>query len=145
MHPNDGRVVSNFIVQALANQPITIYGDGSQTRSFCYVDDLVEGIFRLLFSDYAQPVNIGNPDEITIREFGEEIIKLTGTDQKLISLPLPTDDPKQRRPDITKAKAILGWEPKVSRSEGLKITYEYFKSLPEKEILHKDFTYYNKH
>jgi dTDP-glucose 4,6-dehydratase len=98
-----------------------------------------------LFSDYAQPMNIGNPDEITIREFGEEIIKLTGTDQKLISLPLPTDDPKQRRPDITKAKNILGWEPKVSRSEGLKITYEYFKSLPEKEIQHKDFTYYNKH
>ena len=103
-----------------------------------------EGIYRLLHSDYAQPVNIGNPDEITIRQFGEEIIKLTGTDQQMISLPLPTDDPKQRRPDITKAKSILGWEPKVSRSEGLKITYEYFKSLPEKEIQNKDFTYYNK-
>jgi dTDP-glucose 4,6-dehydratase len=98
----------------------------------------------LLHSDYAQPVNIGNPDEITIKQFGEEIIKLTGTNQELISLPLPTDDPKQRRPDITKAKAILGWEPKVSRSEGLKITLEYFKSLPEHEINHKDFTYYNK-
>jgi dTDP-glucose 4,6-dehydratase len=108
------------------------------------VDDLVEGIYRLLFSDYAQPVNIGNPDEITISQFCEEIIKLTGTDQKIVYHELPTDDPKQRRPDITKAKAILGWEPKVSRAEGLKITYEYFKSLPEHEILHKDFTYYNK-
>ena len=134
-----------FIGQALRGEPLTMFGDVSQTRAFCYVDDLVEGIYRLLFSDYAQPMNIGNPDEITIREFGEEIIKLTGTNQKLISLPLPTDDPKQRRPDITKAKSILGWEPKVSRSECLKITYEYFKSLPEKEIQHKDFTYYNKH
>jgi dTDP-glucose 4,6-dehydratase len=144
MRLNDGRVLPAFIGQALRGEPLTIFGDGSQTRSFCYVDDLIEGIYRLLFSDYAQPVNIGNPDEITIREFGEEIIKLTGTDQKLISLPLPTDDPKQRRPDITKARSILGWEPKVSRSEGLKITYEYFKSLPDAEIQHKDFTYYNK-
>jgi dTDP-glucose 4,6-dehydratase len=111
-----------------------MFGDGSQTRSFCYVDDLVEGIYRLLLSDYAQPVNIGNPDEITIKEFGEEIIKLTGTSQKLISLPLPTDDPKQRKPDITKARSILGWEPKVSRAEGLKITFDYFKSLPSSEI-----------
>ena len=142
---DDGRAVNNFIVQALNNESITVHGSGNQTRSFCYVDDLVEGIYRLLFSDYTQPMNIGNPDEITIKEFGEEIIKLTGTDQKLISLPLPTDDPKQRRPDITKARSILGWEPKVSRSEGLKITYEYFKSLPKKEIRHKDFTYFNKH
>jgi len=118
-----------------------MFGDGSQTRSFCYVDDLVEGIYRLLLSDYAQPVNIGNPDEITIKEFGEEIIKLTGTSQKLISLPLPTDDPKQRKPDITKARSILSWEPKVSRAEGLKITYEYFKQFSKKKlnITHKQF------
>jgi dTDP-glucose 4,6-dehydratase len=144
MRLNDGRVLPAFIGQALRGESLTMFGDGSQTRSFCYVDDLIEGIYRLLFSDYALPVNIGNPDEITIREFGEEIIKLTGTDQKLISLPLPVDDPKQRRPDITKAKELLGWEPKVSRAEGLKITYEYFKSLPEKDIQHKSFANYNK-
>src|SRR5579859_7076768 len=144
MRLNDGRVLPAFIGQALRGEPLTMFGDGSQTRSFCYVDDLIEGIYRLLHSDYAQPVNIGNPDEITIKEFGEEIIKLTGTNQELVSKPLPTDDPKQRRPNITKAKQILGWEPKVSRSEGLKITYEYFKSLPEKEIQHKSFTDYNK-
>ena len=134
MRLNDGRVLPAFIGQALRGEDLTMFGDGSQTRSFCYVDDLVEGIFRLLFSDYAQPVNIGNPDEITIKEFGEEIIKLTGTTQKLISLPLPTDDPKQRRPDITKAQNILGWQPKVSRAEGLKITYEYFKQLSPEEL-----------
>jgi dTDP-glucose 4,6-dehydratase len=134
MRLNDGRVLPAFIGQALRGEDLTMFGDGSQTRSFCYVDDLVEGIYRLLLSDYAQPVNIGNPDEITIKEFGEEIIKLTGTSQKLISLPLPTDDPKQRKPDITKARSILGWEPKVSRAEGLKITFEYFKSLPSSEI-----------
>jgi len=143
MRLNDGRVLPAFIGQALRGEDLTMFGDGSQTRAFCYVDDLVEGIYRLLLSDYAQPVNIGNPDEITIREFGEEIIKLTGTNQKLISLPLPTDDPKQRKPDITKAKTLLGWEPKVSRSEGLKITYEYFKSLPNEELFkmanHRDF------
>ncbi|MFM6954046.1 MAG: UDP-glucuronic acid decarboxylase family protein [Sphingobacteriaceae bacterium] len=144
MRLNDGRVLPAFIGQALRGEDLTVFGDGSQTRSFCYVDDLVEGIYRLLFSDYALPVNIGNPDEITIKQFGEEIIKLTGTKQKLIFEPLPTDDPKQRRPDITKAKALLGWEPKVGRAEGLKITYEYFKSLPDKELQHKDFTYYNK-
>src|SRR6187402_3464466 len=144
MRLNDGRVLPAFIGQALRGEPLTVFGDGSQTRSFCYVDDLVEGIYRLLHSDYVQPMNIGNPDEITIRQFGEEIIKLTGTDQELVCKPLPTDDPKQRRPDITKAKAILGWELKVHRSEGLKITYEYFKSLPDKEIQHKDFAYYNK-
>lgn len=143
MRLNDGRVLPAFIGQALRGEDLTMFGDGSQTRAFCYVDDLVEGIYRLLMSDYAQPVNIGNPDEITIKEFGEEIIKLTGTDQKLISLPLPTDDPKQRKPDITKAKAILGWEPKVARAEGLKITYEYFKSLPKEELFkmanHREF------
>ena len=134
MRLNDGRVLPAFIGQALRGEDLTMFGDGSQTRSFCYVDGLVEGIYRLLLSDYAYPVNIGNPAEITIKEFGEEILKLTGANQKLISKPLPTDDPKQRRPDITKAKEILGWEPKVSRAEGLKITYEYFKSLPQ-EIL----------
>jgi dTDP-glucose 4,6-dehydratase len=143
MRLNDGRVLPAFIGQALRGEDLTMFGDGSQTRSFCYVDDLVEGIYRLLLSDYAYPVNIGNPDEITIKEFGEEIIKLTGTNQKLISLPLPTDDPKQRRPDITKAREILGWEPKISRAEGLKITYEYFKSLPKEELFkmanHRDF------
>lgn len=143
MRLNDGRVLPAFIGQALRGEDLTMFGDGSQTRSFCYVDDLVEGIYRLLLSDYAQPVNIGNPDEITIKEFGEEIIKLTGTAQKLISLPLPTDDPKQRKPDITKARSILGWEPKVSRADGLKITYDYFKSLSKEDLFrmahHKTF------
>jgi dTDP-glucose 4,6-dehydratase len=143
MRLNDGRVLPAFIGQALRGEDLTMFGDGSQTRSFCYVDDLVEGIYRLLLSDYAQPVNIGNPDEITIKEFGEEIIKLTGTSQKLISLPLPTDDPKQRKPDITKARSILGWEPKVNRADGLKITYEYFKSVSKDDLFrmahHKTF------
>ncbi|MHA8106063.1 UDP-glucuronic acid decarboxylase family protein [Aquirufa sp. 5-AUSEE-100C1] len=143
MRLNDGRVLPAFIGQALRGEDLTMFGDGSQTRAFCFVDDLVEGIYRLLLSDYTHPVNIGNPDEITIKEFGEEIIKLTGTSQKLISLPLPTDDPKQRKPDISKAKSILGWEPKVSRAEGLKITYEYFKSLSPEDLHrmahHKEF------
>jgi dTDP-glucose 4,6-dehydratase len=133
MRLNDGRVLPAFIGQALRGEDLTMFGDGSQTRSFCYVDDLVEGIYRLLLSDYAQPVNIGNPDKITIKEFGEEIIKLTGTSQTLISLPLPTDDPKQRKPDITKARSILGWEPKVNRADGLKETYKYFNNLPQTE------------
>jgi dTDP-glucose 4,6-dehydratase len=122
MRLNDGRVLPAFIGQALRGEDLTMFGDGSQTRSFCYVDDLVEGIYRLLMSDYVYPVNVGNPSEISIKEFGEEIIKLTGTTQKLISKPLPQDDPKQRKPDISKAKEILGWEPKVGRAEGLKIT-----------------------
>ena len=134
MRLNDGRVLPAFIGQALRGEDLTMFGDGSQTRSFCYVDDLVEGIYRLLMSDYHLPINIGNPSEITIKEFGEEILKLTGANQKLISLPLPKDDPKQRRPDITKAKEILGWEPKVNRAEGLKITYLYFKSLSVGEL-----------
>ncbi len=134
MRLNDGRVLPAFIGQALRGEDLTMFGDGSQTRSFCYVDDLVEGIFRLLMSDYHMPVNIGNPSEITIREFGEEILKLTGAKQKLISKPLPKDDPKQRRPDISKAKELLNWEPKVNRAEGLKITYEYFKSLSKDEL-----------
>lgn len=134
MRLNDGRVLPAFIGQALRGEDLTIFGDGSQTRSFCYVDDLVEGIYRLLLSDYHQPVNIGNPSEITISQFAEEIIKLTGTTQKVIYKPLPVDDPKQRQPDITRAKAILGWEPKVNRAEGLKITYDYFKSLSKEEL-----------
>lgn len=128
MRLDDGRVLPAFVSQALRGEDLTCFGDGSQTRSFCYVDDLVEGIYRLLLSDYPYPVNIGNPDEITIREFGEEIIKLTNASQKLIFKPLPTDDPKQRKPDITKAREILGWEPKYSRAEGLKPTLEYFKN-----------------
>jgi len=134
MRLNDGRVLPAFIGQALRGEDITVFGDGSQTRSFCYVDDLVEGIYRLLLSDYALPVNIGNPSEITIGEFAEEIIKLTGTDQKVVYLPLPQDDPKQRQPDITKAKEILGWEPKVTRQEGLQITYDYFRNLPNDRL-----------
>jgi dTDP-glucose 4,6-dehydratase len=133
MRLNDGRALPAFIGQALRGEDLTVFGDGSQTRSFCYVDDLVEGIYRLLMSDYDMPVNIGNPTEITLKEFAEEVIKLTGTSQKIVYKPLPVDDPKQRKPDITKAKAILGWEPKVARAEGLKITYEYFKNLPQEE------------
>ena len=133
MHPNDGRVVSNFIVQALRGEDITIYGDGSQTRSFCYVDDLVEGIYRLLLSDYSNPVNIGNPNEISLKDFAEEVLKLTGNTVKIVYKELPVDDPKQRQPDITKARNLLGWEPKVDRAEGLKKTYDYFKSLPPSE------------
>jgi dTDP-glucose 4,6-dehydratase len=139
MRLNDGRVLPTFIGQALRGEDLSIFGDGSQTRSFCYVDDLVEGIYRLLLSDYPYPVNIGNPDEITIKEFAEEIIKLTGTTQKIVSKPLPQDDPKQRQPDITKAKELLGWEPKVSRAEGLKRTYKYFSSLPERDLTPKEF------
>lgn len=134
MRLNDGRALPAFIGQALRGQDLTVFGDGSQTRSFCYVDDLVEGIYRLLFSDYASPVNVGNPDEISLKDFAEEVLKLTNSDVKIIYKPLPVDDPKQRRPDITRAKELLGWEPKVSRSEGLKITYDYFKSLSEEEL-----------
>lgn len=134
MRLNDGRVLPAFMGQALRGEDITIFGDGSQTRAFCYVDDLVEGIYRLLLSDYTLPVNIGNPGEITIKEFAEEIIALTGTDQKVVYKDLPLDDPKQRQPDITKAKEILGWEPKVSRAEGLRITYDYFRSLPKERL-----------
>jgi dTDP-glucose 4,6-dehydratase len=138
MRLNDGRVLPAFIGQALRGEDLTVFGDGSQTRSFCYVDDLVEGIYRLLMSDYAHPVNIGNPDEITIKEFAEEIIKLTGTTQKIIYKELPKDDPMQRQPNIDKARKLLGWEPKVSRAEGLKITYDYFKSLSPEELNRKE-------
>jgi dTDP-glucose 4,6-dehydratase len=133
MRLNDGRALPAFIGQALRGEDLTVFGDGSQTRSFCYVDDLVEGIYRLLLSDYHLPVNIGNPSEITLKQFAEEVIALTGTKQKIVYKPLPVDDPKQRRPDITRAGQILGWEPKVGRREGLKTTYEYFKSLPPEE------------
>jgi len=147
MRLNDGRVLPAFIGQALRGEDLTVFGDGSQTRSFCYVDDLVEGIHRLLKSDYSSPVNIGNPDEISILDFAVEIIKLTGTHQKIIFNPLPTDDPKQRQPDIAIARSLLGWEPKVHRADGLKITYDYFKSLTQEELTkvdHKDFAKYNK-
>ncbi len=145
MRLNDGRVLPAFIGQALRGEDLTVFGDGSQTRSFCYVDDLVEGIVRLLHSDYAYPVNVGNPSEITIGEFAEEIIKLTGTTQKVIYKELPVDDPKQRQPDITRASSILGWEPKVDRAEGLKITYEYFKSLSQDELMQTDHYNFDKY
>ncbi len=147
MRLNDGRVLPAFIGQALRGEDLTVFGDGSQTRSFCYVDDLIEGIYRLLHSDYALPVNLGNPSEITIKDFAEEIIKLTGTKQKVVYQPLPQDDPKQRQPDISLAREVLDWEPKVGRAEGLKITYEYFKKFSEDQLNrleHKDFKEYSK-
>jgi len=147
MRLNDGRVIPAFIGQALRGEHLSVFGDGLQTRSFCYVDDQVEGIYRLLFSEYVEPVNIGNPDELTIKDFAEEIIKLTGTNQKIIYRELPKDDPLQRQPDITRAKEILGWEPKVSREEGMKITYNYFKNLSKEDLLkkeHKDFSKHNR-
>ena len=143
MRLNDGRVVPAFMGQALRGEDLTVFGDGSQTRSFTYIDDQVEGIYRLLMSDYVEPVNIGNPDETTILEFAQEIIKLTGTGQKIIYKELPKDDPLQRQPDISRAKEILGWEPKVHRSEGLKKVFEYFKSLSPEELQkkeHRDFS-----
>ncbi|RXK87126.1 UDP-glucuronic acid decarboxylase family protein [Filimonas effusa] len=144
MRLNDGRALPAFIGQALRGEDLTVFGDGSQTRSFCYVDDLVEGIYRLLMSDYDQPVNIGNPNEISLKDFAEEVLKLTGSAVKIIYKPLPVDDPKQRKPDITKAKEILGWEPKVDRAEGLKATYEYFKSLPKEELFKQPKTFESK-
>jgi len=146
MRLNDGRVIPAFIGQALRGEDLTVFGDGSQTRSFCYVDDQVEGIYRLLLSDYVYPVNIGNPHEITIADFAKEIIRLTGTTQKVIYKPLPINDPLQRQPDITKAKELLGWEPQVARAEGMKITLDYFKSLTKEELHkseHKDFSSYS--
>jgi dTDP-glucose 4,6-dehydratase len=133
MRLNDGRALPAFIGQALRGEDLTVFGDGSQTRSFCYVDDLVEGIYRLLLSDYSSPVNIGNPDEISLKDFAEEVLQLTGGKVQITYKPLPVDDPKQRKPDITKAKALLDWEPKVGRKEGLRVTYEYFKNLPQEE------------
>lgn len=145
MRLNDGRVLPAFIGQALRGEDLTVFGKGNQTRSFCYMDDLIEGIYRLLLSDYPYPVNIGNPDEITILEFAEEIIKLTGTSQKIIYKDLPKDDPMQRQPDISKAREILGWEPKVSRAEGLKITYDYFKSLPSERLYDREHYNFDKY
>ena len=134
MRLNDGRALPAFIGQALRGEDLTVFGDGSQTRSFCYVDDLIEGIYNLLMSDYVYPVNIGNPDEISLKDFAEEIILLTGTKQKIVYKPLPVDDPRQRQPDIKRAKELLGWSPKVNRAQGLKITYDYFKSLSKEEL-----------
>lgn len=147
MRLNDGRVIPAFIGQALRGEDLTIFGDGMQTRSFCYVDDQIEGIYRLLLSDYPEPVNIGNDEEITIKDFADEIIKLTNIGQKVVYKPLPTDDPMQRKPDISRAWEILKWKPKVSRSEGMKKTYDYFKGLTEDELFkkeHKDFAKHNK-
>ena len=147
MRLNDGRALPAFIGQALRGEDITVFGDGSQTRSFCYVDDLVEGIYRLLLSDHVQPVNIGNPDEISIKEFAEEIIMLTNTKQQVVLKDLPIDDPKQRQPDISRAKEFLNWSPKVSRREGLAMTYEYFKQLSQEELHkkdHNDFSNYKR-
>jgi dTDP-glucose 4,6-dehydratase len=143
MRLNDGRVIPAFIGQALRGEDLTVFGDGSQTRSFCYVDDQVEGIYRLLLSDYSGPVNIGNPNEISILDFAKEIINLTGTDQKIVFKELPQDDPMQRQPDISRAREILKWEPKVSREEGMKITYDYFRNLSSEDLEkreHKDFS-----
>lgn len=143
MRLNDGRVIPAFMGQALRGEDLTVFGDGSQTRSFCYVEDQIEGIYKLLMSDYVYPINIGNPNEITIFQFAEEIIKLTGTTQKIIFKPLPKDDPLQRQPDITKAKEILNWEPKILRHNGMRRTFDYFKSLSPEELLkneHKDFS-----
>ena len=148
MRLNDGRVIPAFMGQALRGEDITVFGDGSQTRSFCYVDDQVEGIYRLLMSDYTDPVNIGNPNEISILDFAEEIVRLTGSDQKIVFKPLPQDDPMQRQPDITVAREVLGWEPKVERAEGMEKTYAYFKGLTQEELYrseHKDFSAHNRH
>lgn len=145
MRLNDGRVIPAFIGQALRGEDLTIFGDGSQTRSFCYVSDQVDGIYKLLLSDYSLPVNIGNPHEITIKDFAEEIISLTNSDQKVTYKELPQNDPLQRQPDITLAKKILGWEPKVSRSEGMKLTLEYFKSLSQEELFKKEHKDFKKH
>jgi len=143
MRLNDGRVIPAFMGQSLRGEDLTVFGDGSQTRSFCFVDDLIEGIYRLLFSYYTLPVNIGNPDEITISEFAQDILTLTNTNQKIKYKPLPKDDPLKRQPDISLAKKILNWAPKVNRSEGMKKTLEYFRTLPESKLFkvdHKDFS-----
>lgn len=147
MRLNDGRVIPAFLGQILRNENLTVFGDGSQTRSFCYIDDQVEGIYKLLFSDYIYPVNIGNPNEISIKKFAEELIEFTGTKSKIIYKNLPVNDPLQRCPDITKAQTILGWQPLVSRIEGIQKTYNYFKALPQKELFkkeHKDFKSFTK-
>ncbi|MCD2258227.1 UDP-glucuronic acid decarboxylase family protein [Psychroserpens luteolus] len=145
MRLNDGRVIPAFMGQALRGEDLTVFGDGSQTRSFCYIDDQVEGIYKLLLSDYVYPVNIGNPNEISISDFAEEIIKLTNTSQKAVYKDLPVDDPMQRQPDISLAKKLLNWEPKVSREEGMKKTYAYFKSLSKEDLFKRDHRDFSKH
>jgi dTDP-glucose 4,6-dehydratase len=147
MRLNDGRALPAFIGQALRGENLTVFGDGSQTRSFCYVDDLIEGIYRLLMSNYTMPVNIGNPHEVSLLDFAKEVLKLTGSSVSIEFKELPVDDPKQRRPDITRAQELLGWQPTIDRAEGLKITYDYFRSLSADElnkVEHKDFTTYIK-
>lgn len=130
MRLDDGRALPAFFGQALRNEAVTVFGDGTQTRSFCYVDDMVEGVYRLLLSDHVQPVNIGNPEEVSLLDFAREILALTGSNSEIVFGPLPADDPRQRQPDITKARILLGWEPRISRAEGLHRTYMYFKNLP---------------
>ncbi|WP_437920515.1 UDP-glucuronic acid decarboxylase family protein [Sphingobacterium sp. LRF_L2] len=143
MRLNDGRALPTFIAQALEGENLTVFGDGTQTRSFCYVSDQIEGIYRLLLSDYSLPMNIGNPDEMTMNDMAKEIIALTGNASTVIYEKLPVDDPKQRRPDIEKAKRLLDWTPKINRQEGLQRTIDYYRSLPAEELKQKDFTYYN--
>jgi dTDP-glucose 4,6-dehydratase len=148
MRLNDGRVIPAFMGQALRGEDLSVFGEGTQTRSFCYVDDLVEGLYRLLFSNYSQPINLGNPDEITIGEFANEILKLTNSAQKIIFKPLPEDDPLKRQPDITLAKKLLNWSPQTSRTEGMKITFNYFQNLSGEKLTkidHKDFSKHIKH
>ena len=145
MRLNDGRVIPAFMGQALRGEDLTVFGDGMQTRSFCYIDDQVDGIYRLLFSDYAYPVNIGNPDEINILDFAKEIIKITATNQKIIFRELPKDDPLQRQPDITLAKKLLNWEPKVQRHEGMKKTLDYFKELPKEKLFEREHKNFKNH
>lgn len=145
MRLNDGRVIPAFMGQALRGEDLTIFGDGLQTRSFCYVDDQVEGIYRLLLSDYVYPVNIGNPHEITIKEFAEEIIKLTGTNQKVVYKELPQNDPLQRQPDITLAKKLLNWVPRIEREEGMRITFDYFKTLSKDDLYKSEHKNFKKH
>ena len=143
MRLNDGRVIPAFMGQALRGEDLSVFGEGTQTRSFCYVDDLVEGLYRLLFSNYSQPINLGNPDEITIVEFANEILTLTKSDQKIIYKPLPQDDPLKRQPDIALAKKVLNWSPQISRTEGMKLTFNYFQNLSDEKLIkidHKDFS-----
>ncbi|OUS01656.1 NAD-dependent dehydratase [Flavobacteriales bacterium 33_180_T64] len=145
MRLNDGRVIPAFMGQALRGEDLTVFGKGNQTRSFCYIDDQVEGIFRVLFSDYSYPINIGNPHEISIKDFAEEIIKLTNTSQKIVYKDLPVDDPMQRQPDISLAKKILNWEPKINREEGMKKTFKYFKGLSHNDLFKRDHRDFSKH
>ena len=145
MRLNDGRVIPTFIGQALRGEDLTVFGDGKQTRSFCYIDDQIEGLYRLLLSDYSLPVNIGNPYEITILDFAKEVIKLAASKQKITYKDLPQDDPLQRQPDISKAKEILNWEPKVTREDGMRKTYDYFRSLTKEELLKNEHRNFSKH